>query len=326
MMQVGRKLWDESGLLPAAEKIAAGVPLDRDDAERLYQSRLPLLAKLVELVSPPRETLQGVGADFVVLCPLASLLEEHALDAAVARAKDMLQETIAALPRPLPLRLALDRWRGTFRRVDLLEALRSILAEIRAPVSLAPLGPTASEFESWLDEAPEVSPETMAASFGEIRAAGALQIESHGRLDLCRLAAECGLGVAFGQPLRSGGEFPRELMAAREGLAGTGRWFAWYPQLGKRLDHSSLEGDEVSGWEVLKAIAVARLVLPRAVEIRAPLTTLGAKVAQVALDFGATHLGPVAADARTAAELRLPELETFDEVIEGLVPTAVGKA
>jgi hypothetical protein len=325
-MQVGRKLWDESGLLPAAEKIAAGVSLNLDDAERLYQARLPLLAKLVDLVSPPRETLQGVGADFVVLCPLASLLEEHAVDAAVAQAKAMLQEKIAALPRPLPLRLALDRWSGTFRRADLLEALRTILAEVPAPAGLTPLGPTASDLESWLDEALEASPETLAATLGEIRAAGVLQIESHGRLDLCRLAAECGLGAVFVQPLRSGSEFPRELMAVREELAGEGRWFAWYPQLDTRLDHSSLEGDEVSGWEVLRAIALARLVLPRAAEIRAPLATLGVKVAQVALDFGATHLGQVAADARTAAELRLPELETFDELIEGLVPTAVGKA
>jgi hypothetical protein len=325
-MQGDRKLLDESGLLPAAEKIAAGISLNLDDAERLFQSRLPLLAKLVELVSPPRETLQGVGADFVVLCPLASLLEEHAVDAAVARAKDTLQETIAALPRPLPLRLALDRWRGTFRRIDLLEALRVLLAEVRSPAGLTPLAPTASDLESWLGEAPETSPQTWAASLGEIRAAGVLQIESHGHLDLCRLAADCGLGVVFGQPLCSGDEFARELVVVREGLAGTGRWSAWYPQPGKWLDHSALEDDEVSGWEVLKAIAVARLVLPRAVEIRAPLATLGVKVAQVALDFGATHLGPVAADVSTAAELRLPGLETFDELIEGLVPTAVGKA
>ena len=346
MTQSGRKLLDESGLLPAAEKIAAGVALDLEDAGRLFQARLPLLGKLVELVSRPREAARGVGADFVVLCPLASLLEEHAAGAAGARAKDLLQETIAGLPRPLPLRLALDRWSGTFPRVKLLEALRLLLAEVRAPAGLALLGPTAGDVDAWLSSGGETRVGSDVGRIGnpsgneadladrlpvrptdlrELHAAGVPRIESCGHLEFGRLAAQCGLGVVFGQPLSRDGDFPRELLAVRDGLAGTGRWSAWYPRPGEPLDRSSLEGDEVSGWEVLRAIAVARLVLPGEVEIRAPLATLGAKVAQVALDFGATHLGPVAADPSTAAEWELPGLERFDELIEGCVATAVGE-
>jgi hypothetical protein len=317
---------DQSGLLPAAEKIAAGVMLDVEDAERLFQARLPLLGKLVELVCRPRDMAQGVGADFVVLCPLASLLEEYAVGAAIVRAKDSLQETIAGLPRPLPLWLALDRWSGAFRRVELLEALQAILAEIHAPAGLALLGPTAGDVETWLGGQSAASPNApvLKQLLTEIRAAGVSRIESHGHLGVCRLAAECGLRVVFGQPLNCGSGFPRELVAVREGLAGTGRWSAWYPQPSEPLDRSALEGDEVSGWEVLRAIAMARLVLPGTVEIRAPLATLGEKVAQVALDFGATHLGPVAADPSTAAELGLPGLEAVEELIGGCAPTAVG--
>ena len=51
-----------------------------------------------------------------------------------------------------------------------------------------------------------------------------------------------------------------------------------------------------TGVDILRAIALARLLLPANVKIMAPLATLGPKLAQVALEFGASHLGCVAAD------------------------------
>ena len=57
-----------------------------------------------------------------------------------------------------------------------------------------------------------------------------------------------------------------------------------------------------TGVEVLRAIALARLVLPAAIQVQAPLATLGPKLAQVALEFGASHLGYVAPEGQTPSD------------------------
>ena len=78
------------------------------------------------------------------------------------------------------------------------------------------------------------------------------------------------------------------------------------------------DGD-FTGVEVLRAIALARLVLPAEIEVRAPLATLGPKLAQVALDFGASHLGYVALDGQTPNDPLVADPSVLDE-LSGQLP------
>jgi hypothetical protein len=122
------------------------------------------------------------------------------------------------------------------------------------------------------------------------------------------------LAVAIGQPVAAGEPWIDALLALRDAICPSGRLAVWYPALTTPLDQSSLPDGEASGLEVLRAIALARLLLPHDVAVGAPLSTLGEKVALTALDFGAAHFGPLAADRPTALALRLPEAEALEAV------------
>ncbi len=122
------------------------------------------------------------------------------------------------------------------------------------------------------------------------------------------------LAVTVAQPVAAGEPWVATLLAVRDAIHATGRFAAWYPALTAALDQSSLPDGEPSGLEVLRAIALARLLLPDDVAIGAPVTTLGVKVALTALDFGASYSGPLAADRQTADALRLPETEALLEM------------
>jgi hypothetical protein len=113
-----------------------------------------------------------------------------------------------------------------------------------------------------------------------------------------RVASPADLPHQISQPLTDWQTFCRELVATRVELAESNEPAAWYPSVSRPPDENGASHDNYTGVEVLRAVALARLVLPAGVEIVAPLATLGAKLAQVALDFGATHLGYVAADGQ----------------------------
>ncbi len=79
----------------------------------------------------------------------------------------------------------------------------------------------------------------------------------------------------------------------------------------------------ITGVEVLRAIALARLVLPAEIEVRAPLATLGPKLAQVALDFGASHLGYVAPDGQTPNDPLVADPSVLDELLGSISRTEI---
>ena len=79
--------------------------------------------------------------------------------------------------------------------------------------------------------------------------------------------------------------FCRTLIALRSEFSPDSAAISWYPILGKPLDRNDGPDGDFTGAEVLRAIALARLVLPAEIQVRAPLATLGPKLAQVALGF-----------------------------------------
>ena len=73
--------------------------------------------------------------------------------------------------------------------------------------------------------------------------------------------------------------------------------------------------------EILRAIALARLILPAEVEVQAPLGTLGPKLAQVALEFGASHLGYVAPDGQVPSDPLVADPGVLEELLGSCLPT-----
>lgn len=109
------------------------------------------------------------------------------------------------------------------------------------------------------------------------------------------------------------------LLMRREAQASTPGPVPWYPDVEGVLDGSPMANRMLSAWDVLRAIALARLLLPAAVEIVAPLTTLGAKVAQVALHYGANRLGYLATDSSSSSGAA--EMAQLAELLRACVAT-----
>lgn len=127
----------------------------------------------------------------------------------------------------------------------------------------------------------------------------------------------------IGQPLADWESFCRTLIATRgELLPGETATF-WYPIAGRPFDGELGCDGGFTGVNVLRAIALARLILPAKVEVMAPLATLGPKLAQVALNFGASHLGYVAIDGQTPNDPLLAAPSLLDELLGSCQLTAL---
>ena len=112
-------------------------------------------------------------------------------------------------------------------------------------------------------------------------------------LPVARVVSAEQLPRLIAQHLTDWETYCRQLIALRDELGASSEPAAWYPKVNRSPDENASSVDDYTGVEILRAIALARLMLPESVQIVAPLTTLGPKLAQVALDFGATHLGYV---------------------------------
>ncbi|MGO9109472.1 MAG: hypothetical protein ACLP9L_09580 [Thermoguttaceae bacterium] len=126
-----------------------------------------------------------------------------------------------------------------------------------------------------------------------------------------------------GQALTDWHSFCRKLIALRSEFSPGPAAIFWYPVVGKTLDRGDPGDGDFTGAEVLRAIALARLILPEQVQVRAPLATLGPKLAQVALGFGASHLGCVAFDGQTSNDPLVADSNMLDELMESCLPTSL---
>src|SRR5208283_3625441 len=97
----------------------------------------------------------------------------------------------------------------------------------------------------------------------------------------------------------------------------------WYPIVTQPLDRGLGCDGNITGVDVLRAIALARLILPAKIQVLAPLATLGPKLAQVALDFGASHLGYVAPDGQVSDDPLLADPSVLEELLGSCLPTSL---
>ncbi len=147
--------------------------------------------------------------------------------------------------------------------------------------------------------------------------------EAAAALPIDRVTSLPKFGPCIGQGLADWISFCRTLLAIRDEARSNGETISWYPIVGQPLDRDLGCDGNLTGAEVLRMIALARLVLPAAVQVRAPLAALGPKVAQVALDFGASHLGHVAPDGQTPSDPLIADARVLDELLESNSPTEI---
>jgi hypothetical protein len=126
-----------------------------------------------------------------------------------------------------------------------------------------------------------------------------------------------------GQALTDWNAFCEILISMRNEVRPNEHGGFWYPILNNPLDRDNPGDGDFTGVDVLRAIALARLILPAEIEVRAPLASLGPKLAQVALDFGASHLGYVAPEGQTPGDALVADSKVFDELLESCSPTAL---
>jgi hypothetical protein len=138
-----------------------------------------------------------------------------------------------------------------------------------------------------------------------------------------RVASTTELPRQVGQPLTDWEPFCRELVALRDELAKSSASVAWYPKVGRPPDENGCANSDYTGAEVLRAIALARLVLPANVQIVAPLAALGPKLAQVALEFGATHLGYAAENGQVLEGPLVVDASVLNELRRSCSPTSL---
>jgi len=127
----------------------------------------------------------------------------------------------------------------------------------------------------------------------------------------------------IGQPLTDWESFCQALITLRSKALPNGATAFWYPIVDRPLDRDCGCSDEFTGVEVLRAIALARLILPAKIQVQAPLATFGPKLAQVALDFGASHLGYVAPDGQTSNDPLVADAGVLEELLGSCLPTSL---
>ncbi|MGA2254587.1 MAG: hypothetical protein ABSG53_08000 [Thermoguttaceae bacterium] len=138
-----------------------------------------------------------------------------------------------------------------------------------------------------------------------------------------RVASLPGSPRHIGQPLADWETFCRTLIATRGEVSLNGASIFWYPAVGRPLDRDSGCDGDYTGVDILRAIGLARLILPTGVEVQAPLATLGPKLALVALDFGASHLGYAAPDGQTPSDPLVADPSVLEELMECCLLTAL---
>ena len=159
----------------------------------------------------------------------------------------------------------------------------------------------------------------------ELRPAGsdASNNPAPGALPVERVASRPKLSPCTGQGMTDWESFCQTLITVREEFRPSDIAGFWYPILNAPLDRESPGDGDFTGVDVLRAIALARLILPAEIQIEAPLATLGPKMAQVALGFGASHLGCVAPDGQTSSDPLVADSSLLDELTESCQETTL---
>jgi len=299
-------LWDDARAFVAGGTWSAAALL------HAAQLSLPLLGALVRACGRGPTSRQEAGCDRVIACP-AEVLHE----AECGPARRDVERRLAAAGDGGPLWLIPTAWwQGAAAPdtwVDAAGRLQPWLSGLQCQHRVRLLGPllcrpTESDFS--------------ADVLGELRTAGVERLFVGSDLALQRRAAAAGMSTILAQPVVSATELCHGLIDLRPLVDDPATWIAWQPQVDRPLGDATLDDDAPAGRDVLRAVALARLALPERVAVRMPLAAVEPKTAGVALEFGAAHLGWLAADAATAEALHLPQVADLADLFEDTPETA----
>lgn len=330
------EMFKQQGMLPFAFKVLSGVRFT--EAEALYlanQVSLPVLAKLIALVPRIAVAQSEIFLRPVCFLPIGALLEEQGKEGAFSTCRTYLEQLANDLSVPQPVCLAIDRWQGKFAFEDLLDVLAEVARLSFSNLTFRALGPSSAELKQLFGSKEDLREEVIRV-LDLLRAHGVTSIDGGSDIEVHRVGAEQGFFLSVGQLVA----LPRRMSSLSETSqpGSQHQWFdegfilglealnelserrnefqVWFPWSLGSLDHMENLGGQPLGLQLLRAIALGRLMLPKLPFIRAPLSLLGVKLAHVALEFGANDLGFAAVDARTAGCLGLAPLSGIVEIME----------
>ena len=99
--------------------------------------------------------------------------------------------------------------------------------------------------------------------------------------------------------------------AVAEGRVGFRAFIPWSFQPG----NTEIGGEAVSGWDYLRTLAVSRLYLDNVLNVQASWVTMGAKVGQLALVFGANDMGSTMIEENVVAAAGTRFMLARDELV-----------
>ncbi len=317
------------GLLPIAEKAARGELFSREEAEILKDLRLPLLGKLVELQSTSLRNHNSQELHPVFLFPLATLLEERGEEHAIIAAKAALEKLSLHISSRKKIYFAIDRWIGKFELPQLLNTFSAMFENNSINFQVIPLGPSTRELLEMLHltEANSIEEFFSGEFFAAFRKAGIDSIQGGGDIEVLECAIKNEFSVALGQmcvekisineeeKFQFDSRFLDSIFAIREKLLGNDYFTTWFPWAPVPVGEESNLRVAPLAVDLLRAVALGRLLLPEVRYIRAPLSLFGIRLAHVALSFGANDLGFAAVDASTASGLGIIKLSDACDIL-----------
>ncbi len=285
--EFAQKQFDAAGLGDVAVRVRHGEPLSRANAERLAHTSLPLLAQLVSL-RPDHVQCTRPALDPVLFLPMSEWLATDS--------EEVVQKAVSAIRAAAAQLTSLVKQDERVRRFG--DCVRTLCIASDVPKNRLR--------DTFQDKALRHLQEVCQAE-GSVSPS---------------FPSEFGQASHLSQPIHDLRALAADLIAARDLIADQ-TLASWQPEMTTSLDQDAGTAREALAADAMRAIAMARLVLPEHVNIRAPAGRLGIKTAHVALSFGASHLGDVAVDAATATALNIPTLADLAEALRYDTPTPV---
>ncbi len=324
-------LFAKFGLTELVLSLATNREPGLQTAYALEELSLPILGKLLLL----RDEYGAVPVAQVrplLFLPVSEWLENEGGAGAISQTKRVFErEFPPAMENRQHLRfqITLDRWYGKFAISDLQSVVQEVVA--LAPRNIRLLGPSAKDVKDALllngknPNDDKVVRDYLREQFVPMLESldidtiyGGTSLRTH------RFANELGLRsfithdmniFRLGRPTSAAPRFTDQLLAIRkEILPKPGACAGWIPLFRAVLDRTLNATENPLGLEALKAVALARLLLPEIEFVQAPIALFGHKAADLAVRFGANDLGVVAVNDETANHLEIPKMTDVEEL------------
>lgn len=308
----------DADLLIVAHKLATREELT--EAELGYLTggvSLPLLGKLTQIQGKLLGFSEQIRLRPVFYLPLSKLLDAHGQKGAL----DICLENVSIIDQKLqieaPICIAIDSWSGAFTGDTFLSLCQELNAQVgKLTHKFKLLGPSTLDVLSLL-EIYDIPEKSLSALFKALFTAGFREIEGGGDLKAHSEAASFGFDLTVGQSITSGklSQTVEDILKIRAKLSPSQHFKVWFPWTSSVLDTPTNSKNGVLGLELLRVIALGRLLLPEVEYIRAPFSMMGSKAGHIALAYGANDIGFAAVDSQSAKALGVLKLSQVSNII-----------